>query len=187
MPHLRYAVLASAALLSTLGVSGCSVVDHTSTAPTVEPVPTGSTAPALDVQLRPVLAVSNAAAGQCPVTATTPPAADEASLCSADRTLLYRVGPAGFDGPEVGSVEAAWASGSPVVRITVNPQGGAGLVRLTSEAVSATPPRNQVALVSHGRVQAALPVSETIDGRVLDINGFATQEAAQQAVDLLTS
>ena len=84
-------------------------------------------------------------------------------------------------------MEAAWASGSPVVRITVNPQGGAGLVRLTSEAVSATPPRNQVALVSHGRVQAALPVSETIDGRVLDINGFATQEAAQQAVDLLTS
>ena len=51
MPHLRYAVLASAALLATLGVSGCSVVDHTSTAPTVEPVPTGSTAPALDVQL----------------------------------------------------------------------------------------------------------------------------------------
>jgi preprotein translocase subunit SecD len=78
-----------------------------------------------------------------------------------------------------------YSSARPVVRITLTPQGGAGLVRLTNDAVNSSPPRNQVALVSHGRVQAALPVGEALDGQVFEITGFDTLEAAQQAAALL--
>ena len=58
-------------------------------------------------------------------------------------------------------------------------------MRVTSDAATASPPRNQVALVSHGRVQAALPVTDAIDGQVLEITGFDSLQAAQQAAALL--
>jgi preprotein translocase subunit SecD len=168
--------------------SGCTVVTHSSTLPTSEPVPVDSPAPTVDAQLRQVLDVANAQAGQC---GDTPPATPDpktpASLCSADRVLLFSLGPAAVSGPEVSDVQAVFSSARPVVRITVTPQGAAGLVRVTSDAATASPPRNEVALVSHGRVQAALPVTDAIDGQVLEITGFDSLQAAQQAAALLLS
>ena len=172
------------AVLPVLG--GCTVVYRGSTVPTQEPVPVDSPAPTVDVQLRQVLDVANAQAGQCGEFAPpTPDPRTAASLCSADRTVLYSLAPAAVTGPEVSDVAAVYSSARPVVRITLTPQGGAGLVRLTNDAVNATPPRNQIALVSHGRVQAALPVAEALDGQVFEITGFDTLEAAQQAAALL--
>ena len=174
------------ALLLAPAASGCTVVAHSSTLPTAEPVPVESPAPTVDAQLRQVLDVANAHAGDCGTTAPpTPDARTATSLCSADRTLLYSLAPAAVSGPEVSDVQAVFSSARPVVRITVTPQGGAGLVRVTSDAMNSSPPRNQVALVSHGRVQAALPVTEAIDGQVLEITGFDSLQAAQQAAALL--
>jgi preprotein translocase subunit SecD len=178
------AALVVAAVLPVLG--GCTVVDKGSTVPTQEPVPVDSPAPTVDVQLRPVLDLANAQAGQCGAFAPpTPDPKAPTSLCSADRAVLYSLGPAAVTGPEVSDVQAVFSSARPVVRITLTAQGGAGLVRLTNDAVNSSPPRNQVALVSHGRVQAALPVGEALDGQVFEITGFDTLEAAQQAAALL--
>jgi len=181
----RGAVLAAVLLVPVL--SACTTVDHTSTGASAIPAPTGSPAPAAyDLQLRGVLDVANAQTGQCSVPAPpTPDAAQQASLCSADRTLLYTLAPAAVAGAEVSSVEAVFSSARPVVRVSVTPQGGAGLVRLTTEASTASPPRNQVALVSGGRVQTALPVTDTIDGQVLEITGFDSIDAARAAAALL--
>jgi preprotein translocase subunit SecD len=179
----------AAALVVALVVpaaSGCTVVTHSSTLPTSEPVPVDSPAPTVDAQLRQVLDVATAQAGQCDATAPpTPDPRAATSLCSADRTLYYSLAPAAVSGPEVSDVQAVFSSARPVVRITVTLQGAAGLVRVTSDAATASPPRNQVALVSHGRVQAALPVTDAIDGQVLEITGFDSLQAAQQAAALL--
>jgi preprotein translocase subunit SecD len=185
-------------LVGALALTSCTTVDHTSTAASVEPVPTESPAAVLDIQLRGVLDVANAEAGQCPQpavagsaapspTPTTPPASSQATLCSADRTLVYTLAPAAVPGEQVSDIAAVSNAGSPAVQITVTPQGGAALSRLSATAMVASPPRSQIAIVSHGLVQVALPVTEQIDGRVLDVNGFDSQDAAQQAVDLLTS
>jgi preprotein translocase subunit SecD len=174
------------AALTVSAVSGCTTVDHTSTAASALPAPTGSTAATYEVQLRGVLDVANAQAGECGTTAPpTPEPRRPATLCSADLVLVYTLAPAAVSGSEVTGVEAVFSSARPVVRITVTPQGGAGLVRVTSEAMNASPPRNQLALVSRGRVQTAVPVSDTIDGQVLEISGFDSIDAARAAAALL--
>jgi preprotein translocase subunit SecD len=48
-------------------------------------------------------------------------------------------------------------------------------------------PRNQLALVSHGRVQSAPAITEAIDGNVIVFTGFASVDDAQKALDFLTS
>ena len=174
------------AALLVAAVSGCTTVDHTSTEATALPAPTGSTAPTYEVQLRGVLDVANAHTGQCGTTAPPmPEPSQQATLCSADLVLVYTLAPAAVSGSEVTGVEAVFSSARPVVRITVSPQGGAGLVRVTSQAMNATPPRNQLALVSRGRVQTAVPVTDTIDGQVLEISGFDSIDAARAAAALL--
>lgn len=187
----RAAAVLPAGLAAVVLLGGCSTVDHTSTQPTSEPFPVDSSSASSagpDLQLRQVLDVAGAQAGQCPTPApATPEPRAQATLCSADTTLVYTLAAAAVDGAEVTGVEATYSSARPVVRITVSPQGGAGLVRVTSQALVASPPSNQVALVSHGRVQTALPVTDSIDGQVLEITGFDSLTAAQQAADLLTS
>jgi len=179
----------AAGLLGALlmaAVSGCTTVDHTSTEASALPAPTGSTAPTYEVQLRGVLDVANAQTGECGTDAPpTPEPRQQATLCSADLVLVYTLAPAAVSGSEVTGVEAVFSSARPVVRITVSPQGGAGLVRVTNEAMNASPPRNQLALVSRGRVQTAVPVTDTIDGQVLEISGFDTIDAARAAAALL--
>jgi len=179
----------AAGLLGALlmaAVSGCTTVDHTSTEASALPAPTGSTAPTYEVQLRGVLDVANAQSGECGTDAPpTPEPRQQATLCSADLVLVYTLAPAAVSGSEVTGVEAVFSSARPVVRITVSPQGGAGLVRVTNEAMNASPPRNQLALVSRGRVQTAVPVTDTIDGQVLEISGFDTIDAARAAAALL--
>ena len=185
MTARRCAAVVLAGLL-VAAVSGCTTVDHTSTEASALPAPTGSTAPTYEVQLRGVLDVANAQTGECGTTAPpTPEPQQQATLCSADLVLVYTLAPAAVSGSEVTGVEAVFSSARPVVRITVSPQGGAGLVRVTSEAMNASPPRNQLALVSRGRVQTAVPVTDTIDGQVLEISGFESIDAARAAAALL--
>ena len=185
MTARRCAAVVLAGLL-VAAVSGCTTVDHTSTEASALPAPTGSTAPTYEVQLRGVLDVANAQTGECGTTAPpTPEPQQQATLCSADLVLVYTLAPAAVSGSEVTGVEAVFSSARPVVRITVSPQGGAGLVRVTSEAMNASPPRNQLALVSRGRVQTAVPVTDTIDGQVLESSGFESIDAAGAAAALL--
>ena len=175
-----------AVVLTAGGCSGPSVITTSGSPSLPVGAPTDTPDPVYDVHLRQVLDVANAQAGQCPEAAPpTPDPESAATLCSADRTLVYRLATAAVAGPEVTDVSAVYSSARPVVRIVVTPQGGAALVRLTTDASQASPPLNQVALVSKGRVQAALPATETIDGQVLEITGFDSLQAAQAAAALL--
>ena len=179
-------------LLGTVALSGCSV-STTSTPSSVSATPTaagtstpGASAPELDLQLRPVLDIANAQAGQCGETPPpTPDPTAPAQLCSQDRILLYSLGPAGVTGARVTSVEATITSRTPQVQVKLDAQGGASLTRLTAEGMLQPTPRNRLAIVSHGRVQSAPTITEAIDGAVLVITGFPTVEDAQRAVDFL--
>ena len=184
----RSARRAAATLLSLVlcGCSGLPVSVGTATAPpTIDGLPSDSPSVTLDVQIRSVSSQRAAPAGTCPEDATTPPAHVDAQLCSADRTVIYDVGPAAVSGSDIADISSVPHGSGFAVRITLTPQGRAGLSRLTAVAMVASPPVNQLALVSHGRVQVALPVSEQIDGGVLDISGFTSESAAREAADLL--
>ena len=170
-----------------LGLAGCSISTTTSAAPvSVAPTPSESHQPELDLQLRPVLDLATATAGQCAETRPpTPDPAQPAQLCSEDRTLLLSLGPAAVTGVRVTGMEATMTSRQPQLQIKLDAQGGASLTRVTAEAMLQQEPRNQLALVSHGRVQAAPTVTEAIDGNVLVLTGFATVDDAAAARDLI--
>jgi preprotein translocase subunit SecD len=186
------ALVASVSLVAAGALGGCSV-STTTTPSSVSATPTASgtpspeaTAPELDLQLRPVLDIANAQAGQCGE--TPPPTPDPqapAQLCSQDRILLYSLGPAGVTGARVTSVEATMTSRTPQIQVKLDAQGGASLTRLTAEGMVQPAPRNRLAIVSHGRVQSAPAITDVIDGAVLVITGFPTVEDAQTAVDFL--
>jgi preprotein translocase subunit SecD len=174
-------------LLVAGALAGCSV-STTSTPSSVSATPTSSDTPApeLDLQLRPVLDIANAQAGQCGQTAPpTPDPKAPAQLCSQDGILLYSLGPAGVTGARVTSLEATITSRTPQVQVKLDAQGGASLTRLTAEGMLEPTPRNKLAIVSHGRVQSAPTITEPIDGAVLVITGFPTVEDAQTAIDFL--
>ena len=142
----------------------------------------------LDLQLRPVLDVATATAGQCGTTPPpTPDPAQPAQLCSQDRTLLVSLGPAAVTGPRVTGLDATMTSRQPQLQVKLDAQGGAALTRATAEGMLLPAPRNQLALVSHGRVQSAPVITEAIDGNVIVFTGFATVEDAQAAADFLAS
>lgn len=168
-------------------LTGCSVSTTSTPATTsLEPTPSASPQPELDLQLRPVLDVANAQAGQCG--ATPPPTPDPAAgaqLCSQDRILLYSLGPAGVTGARVTSLEATMTSRTPQIQVKLDAQGGASLTRMTVQGMLESAPRNRLAIVSHGRVQSAPPITEPIDTSVLVITGFNTVADAQTAVDFL--
>ena len=185
-------LVVATSLLAAGALTGCSV-STTTTPSSVSATPSSSgtptaeaTAPELDLQLRPVLDIANAQAGQCGE--TPPPTPDPrapAQLCSQDRILLYSLGPAGVTGARVTSIEATMTSRTPQVQVKLDAQGGASLTRLTAEGMLEPTPRNKLAIVSHGRVQSAPTITDSIDGAVLVITGFPTVEDAQQAVDFL--
>jgi len=170
-----------------LALAGCSISTTTSAAPvSVAPTPSESPQPELDLQLRPVLDVATATAGQCGETRPpTPDPAQPAQLCSEDRTLLLSLGPAAVTGARVTGLDATMTSRQPQLQIKLDAQGGASLTRVTAEGMQLPEPRNQLALVSHGRVQAAPAITGPIDTAILVLTGFGTVEDAQAARDLL--
>ena len=170
-----------------LALGGCSISTTTSTvAVQVDPTPTESPQPELDLQMRPVLEVASATAGQCGETRpSTPDPAQPAQVCSEDRSLLLSLGPAAVTGARVTGLDATMTSRQPQLQIKLDAQGGASLTRMTAEGMLQPEPRNQLALVSHGRVQAAPRITETIDTAVLVLTGFATVADAEAARDLL--
>lgn len=175
------------ALALAVALTGCSVSTTSTPATTsLQPTPSASQPPELDLQLRPVLDVANAQAGQCGATPPpTPDPATGAQLCSQDRILLYSLGPAGVTGARVTSLEATMTSRTPQIQVKLDAQGGASLTRMTVEGMLEPAPRNRLAIVSHGRVQSAPPITEPIDTSVLVITGFSTVADAQTAVDFL--
>ena len=176
-------------LVAGLALTGCSVSTTSTPAPvSVAPTPSDTPAPELDLQLRPVLDIANAEAGQCvdPPPPTPDPAAP-AQICSQDRILLYSLGPAAVTGARVTGLDATMTERSPQVQVKLDAQGGASLTRMTVEGMLQPVPRNQLAIVSHGRVQSAPRITEPIDSSVLVITGFTTVEDAQRAVDFLVS
>ena len=189
--HLRRSTTtgAIAACLAAYAVSGCSVTTTSVPATTsVAASPSGSQVPELDLQLRPVLDIANAAAGQCTPTPPPTPAADApAQVCSQDRILLYSLGPAAVTGGSVTGLDATTTQRTPQVQVKLDAQGGAALTRLTADGMVQPVPRDQMAIVSHGRVQSAPTITEAIDGNVLVITGFASVDDAQRAIDFLVS
>ena len=184
----RVTALAVPALLLTVAaLTGCSVSTTTTPATSsLAATPSESPSPELDLQLRPVLDIANAEAGQCGATPpATPDPRSDAQLCSQDRILLYTLGPAGVAGARVTSVEATITSRTPQVQVKLDAEGGASLTRMTVEGMLAPAPRNRVAIVSHGRVQSAPVVTDSIDGGVFVLTGFDSMDAAQKAVDFL--
>jgi len=172
--------------LGALLLTGCTTTTTTTTAPTVDPLPSQSTGPELDLQLRPVLEVAPAGAGQCPARLDVTPVANQAaSACSQDGKLVYSLGPAAVTGARVSDMTVSHQGGSPVVQISLDALGGAGLSSVTAEIAQLEQPRSQLAIVSHGRVQSAPVVTEQIDGRVMMVSGFADDAAAQAAIDFL--
>jgi preprotein translocase subunit SecD len=170
-----------------LALAGCSISTTTSAAPvSVAPTPSESPQPQLDLQMRPVLDIASATAGQCGESRpSTPDPAQPAQVCSEDRTLLLSLGPAAVTGARVTGLDATMTSRQPQLQIKLDAQGGASLTRMTAEGVLLPEPRNQLALVSHGRVQAAPRITETLDTSILVITGFATVADAEAARDLL--
>jgi preprotein translocase subunit SecD len=170
-----------------LALAGCSISTTTSSAPVVvSPTPSESPQPELDLQMRPVLDVASATAGQCGETRPpTPDPAQPAQICSEDRTLLLSLGPAAVTGARVTGLDATMTSRQPQLQIKLDAQGGASLTRMTAEGMLLPEPRNQLALVSHGRVQAAPRITETIDTSILVLTGLAAVADAEAARDLL--
>ncbi|MBI1377519.1 MAG: hypothetical protein GC157_08570 [Frankiales bacterium] len=177
-----------ALLPAALALAGCSVVPTTSTAPTSAPLTPAPTPPQLDLQLRPVLTAGIAGGGDCAVVApATPDPAQPATLCSQDRVYVYSLGPARVTGARVTGLDVSWEAGRPVIEVRLDPRGAASLSRLTAEALVQQPPRSQVAIVTHGRVQAAPPITEQVDGGVMVLSGFASEAEARAALGFVES
>jgi preprotein translocase subunit SecD len=169
-------------------VTGCTVVSTTTTAATVAPGPltSESPAPVLDLQLRPVLTVETAGVADCTITPPpTPAAANEVTLCSQDLAFVYSLGPAAVVGARVTGLETSLQGGRPVIQVRLDPRGASQLSTITGQIMGEQPPRSQLAIVAHGRVQSAPVVGEQIDGGVVILSGFATDKAAQDAIDFL--
>jgi len=179
---------ATASVALSVLVSGCTVVSTTTTAATVAPdsLTSESPAPVLDLQLRPVLAVQTAGVADCTIRPPlTPGAGGEVTLCSQDLAFIYSLGPAAVIGARVTGLETSLQAGRPVIQVRLDPRGAAALSAITGQIMGEQPPRSQLAIVAHGRVQSAPVVSEQIDGGVVILSGFATDKAAQDAINFL--
>jgi preprotein translocase subunit SecD len=189
--------VAAAALSVAVAVvlSACSI--STSERPAVTPFnpldpsgaasASGSGGPALpDLQLRTVVSAERASAGQCPADpGPTPPAAQRATLCSADLAYVLVLGPAVVDGARVTSLDAGSLGGGPTVRVFLDVQGATALANATLRMAGAPSPGNWLAIVTGGRVQSTPVVMDQIDGGIVDITGFDNVEAARRAAALI--
>ena len=79
----------------------------------------------------------------------------------------------------------AGSSLGPVVRVRLDVKGATSLSNLSLHASQEPAPRSKLAIVSHGRVQAAPVMTDQIAGGILDISGFESAQAAQTALDFL--
>jgi hypothetical protein len=195
----RRPVVAVAVGLAALALSSCSI--STTDKPGYQapnPIDAGPSGPSgasgaasgekVDLQLRQVLSISDGGPATCPAgTVATPPAQEPATLCSQDRTLVYSLAPAAIDGNRPTSLEVAGSANGPAVRVRYDAQGAASLSTLTLRGSQESPPRSLLAIVSHGRVQAAPTMSGQIEGGILDISGFPSAQAAQSALDFIQS
>jgi hypothetical protein len=140
----------------------------------------------VDLQLRQVLGIEPGDPTRCPSgKVATPPALEPATLCSQDRTLVYTLSPAAVDGNRPTSIEVTGSSLGPVVRVRLDVKGATSLSNLTLQAMQEAAPRSKLAIVSHGRVQAAPVMTDQVAGGILDISGFETAQAAQAALDFI--
>lgn len=152
------AVAAVLLTVSTLAACGSSGGEGASASGgPVEPV---------SFQVRPVLTEVAAESGDCTAVATAAPAAKKklGPVCSADRTVVYTLGPAAITETNVESVtdvDAGSADDQRMAAVDLDTAGTAAFASLTAAASrqSATP-RNQFAIVVDGAVVSAPAVMD---------------------------
>jgi preprotein translocase subunit SecD len=151
------------------------------------PSPTATSA-GYALQIRPVVTVSPVGATPCPKTPVQTPAAEPATACTVDGTLVYTLGPAAVSGDVIASMraEAVTVGGGFEVVVELTPAGSAAFETMTSSLVQQQAPQNQLAFYAQGRVLSAPSVTTAIVGGVAQIAGFATLAEAQDFVTAVT-
>lgn len=184
---------AVAALGAAAALAGCSVTTTSQSAlasltPSQSPsaASSGSAAPTLDLQLRPVVSQRPADAEECPAKPLppTPAPRQPATLCSSDLSTVFELKPAAVTGESVVQIEPRSTGRGVVIQVRYDAQGGNAL-RTVTLAGSLEDPQGALAIVSHGRVLGAPTMGEEIDGGVLEISGFATLDQAKATLGFI--
>jgi preprotein translocase subunit SecD len=142
--------------------------------------------PAPALQIRPVLAEHQAAAGDCATSpAQQPPSASTVQACTADGQFAFRLGPAALSGAEFTdlAVESSSQGSGAVVSASLDPAGAQAFADLTGALAGKPAPENQFAVYVHGQVQSAPFVQAQITGSQLEIAGFGSTADAQRFLD----
>jgi len=152
------------------------------------PGPTGpspSATPAgYALQIRPVLTVSPVGATPCATAPVQTPAAEPATACSVDGTLVYTLGPAAVAGDGIANMQAQAdsAGGGFDVVVQLTSAGSAALATTTALLAQQQSPQNQLAFYSRGEVLSSPSVVTAIVGGVAQIGGFPTLADAEAFV-----
>jgi hypothetical protein len=156
------------------------------------PGPTGPspspTAAGYALQIRPVLTEGPVGATPCPKSPVQTAAAEPATACSADGTLVYTLGPAAVSGDAIAAMEARAESvgGGFDVVVQLTPAGSSAFETATAFLAQQQAPQNQLAFYAQGEVLSSPYVSTAIVGGVAQIGGFPTLVAAQAFVTAVT-
>ena len=186
----------AAVLVAGAALAGCAVTT-TSTDPLASLAPSsatpstsasgGAVADVLDLQLRPVATQRRAEVGDCAAplsSTTTPPPRQAATLCSSDGSTVFELKPAAVAGDRVTSIEPISSVNGPIIQVKYDAMGSSQL-RTVTLAGSLADPQLALAIVSHGTVLGAPPMTDELDGGVLLISGFATLDQASSTVQFI--
>ncbi len=142
--------------------------------PTVRP----SAADAAAFEIRPVLGIAETNA-EC--TGEPVGSAEQMTACDADGKG-YTLGPAAATAADVISAEVDPAA--PAITIQLGPDGATAFLAATTYAIDASPPQDQVALVSDGAVLSAAAVRSPISDGRLQVFGLGREQAVALAARL---
>ena len=125
-------------------------------------------------QVRPVLTEKQASAADCASSAAAAPTATEKveRICSADRTVVYSLGPAAFTEAEVKTVATGERfDDERVANVELDAKGTAAFAKVTETANRNERPTSQFAIVVDGAVASAPAVTQgAITGGQLEVS-----------------
>lgn len=166
VPEMKYRCTPFIAMLLFLGILTTSCASNDGLAP----LQSSSAAKEPDWQVRPILGIAAVAESDCEAARTPGESTLDITVCGSDNARRYRLAPSIFEAESVVAGSLEEAEDGCVISMQLDARGTQATAKASKRMSLERSPRNEVAVVSSGKVVSVAPLVSPVFGGVVSMS-----------------